>query len=54
MLFFYGKILYENLIDIEMNDHDCIGFFNPKEIVKLDLFEGDIEILNHVSDLFNI
>ena len=52
--FFSGKILYKNLIDIDINDHDCIGFFNPKEINKLDLFEGDIEILNHVSDLFNI
>lgn len=45
--FFKGNILYEkDIIDIDINIHDKIGFFNPEELKELKLFDEDMKIIN--------
>ena len=47
--FFKGNIIYNEIMDISLNVHDKIGFFNKEEIINLKLFDGD----NKVIELIN-
>lgn len=39
--FMVGKLVYKKVFDFDMNAHDQIGLFHPKEIQLLNLFEND-------------
>jgi len=41
--FYKGKIL--DIENLQINVHSHIGFYNPRDVLKLRLFEGDEDII---------
>ena len=47
--FFIGRI--NDLPNLQLNVHECVGFFHPNQMKELQLFKGDDQIVDILSTI---
>lgn len=48
--FFIGRIL--DLPNLQMNVHECVEFFYPSQMKQLQLFKGDDQVVDAITDYY--